>query len=350
MSNLEEFNHHLTSLTSSGGCAAKYSSTKLSTILSFLQTEDTPNVLIGFNKNDDAGVYKFSEDLALVFTVDINTPIIDNPYMFGQIAASNALSDIYAMGGIPIACLNIACFPNDLATNTIKDILQGSLNKIQESGAVLLGGHTIKDKEPKFGLSVIGTVHPNKIWANSNAKPGNVLILTKPIGNGVLFSAYKKKLVSEIDINECIRSSILLNKSAAEIASNFNLDTATDITGFGLLGHALEIAKASSVTIEIDTESVPIFSKSKAMYEQGISTSLTKSNLELTYLNSQIKKELTASQINLLNDPQTNGGLLLAISEGESEDLLNCLHKANLIKARIIGKINEYSGKYLTLN
>ena len=238
--------------------------------------------MVGFETSDDAGVYRLNDDTALVITADFITPPVDDPFLYGQIAAANSLSDVYAMGGRPITCLNLVGFPsNKLEPEVLHGIVAGALSKISEAGAVLVGGHTTEDEEPKFGLSVTGIVHPKKIWRNVGAKPGDVLILTKPIGSGVIFNANLKNWVSTDALNECIEIITTLNKAPAEVMANFEIHAATDITGFGLAGHCFEMADGSNVTLKISMDQIPVMNEALAMYEKGMSTGVNLYNRQM---------------------------------------------------------------------
>jgi selenide, water dikinase len=316
-------------------------------LLASLPANQDPNLLVGFGSNDDAGVYRITDEIAIITTADFITPPVDDPYLFGQIAAANALSDVYAMGGKPLTCLNLIGFPSKkLSPEILNGIVAGALDKIVESGAVLAGGHTTEDDEPKFGLSVVGIVHPEKIWTNNNARPGDALLLTKPIGSGVLFNANRKKLVSPEAMTECINILITLNKNASEVMKNFEIHSVTDITGFGLAGHCFEMAKASQVTFEIMVEKVPIMRKAIEMYQKGINTGMNASNLELVKKHTFIKKDLPSHQQEILVDPQTSGGLLVALPAEQSEALLKAFHQHGVTEARIIGKVTHLQDKF----
>ncbi|HBL56793.1 MAG TPA: selenide, water dikinase SelD, partial [Deltaproteobacteria bacterium] len=245
----------------------------MSKLLASLPKNIDQKVLVGFDTSDDAGVYLLSDEQALVFTADFITPPVDDPYLFGQIAAANSLSDIYAMGGKPLSCLNLVGFPSDkLGNEILEGIVTGALQKITEAGAVLLGGHTTDNDEPIFGLAVTGLVHPEKIWRNTGAKPGDQLILTKALGSGVLFNANLKNLVSEKALGDCLDSLIELNKTAAEVLAKFEIHAATDITGFGFAGHALEMLPGSELTFNFSLDEIPILSEAGEMYERGVTT------------------------------------------------------------------------------
>lgn len=310
-------------------------------MLSGLPRHHDPNLLVGFETSDDAGVYRLNEDTALIHTVDVITPPVDDPYVFGQIGAANALSDLYAMGGRPLTCLNLVGFPSRiLAFEILQGIIEGALRKITEADAVLAGGHTIDDEEPKFGLSVTGVVHPQKYWSNAGAKPGDVLILTKPVGSGVLFNANLKGWVSDAAFEECLRFVTTLNRSAAEIMGGFDIHAATDITGFGLAGHALEMAKGSGVALHIHPSAVPVMREATDMYARGMSTGIDAANRALIEGAARFDASLPASFEQIMVDPQTNGGLLASVPPAQSEWLLRALHDGGVEHARIIGDVH----------
>ncbi len=298
-----------------------------------------PNLLVGYDSSDDAGVYKISEEQALVTTADFITPPVDDPYEFGQIAAANAISDVYAMGGKPLACLNLVSFPPDkLDDEVLHQIIAGALAKITEAGAVLAGGHSVENDEPKFGLSVTGIVHPQKIWFNNKAKANETLILTKPIGTGVLLNANLKNLVSATAIKRCLDTMKMLNKSAAEAISGFEPSAVTDVTGFGLAGHGYEMAVGSNVTLEISIDKITVLDEALSMYQKGVSTGVNDQNRLLTEGHVRFDKELPNWHQEIVYDPQTSGGLLIAISDDQAEALLAALQKAGVTDSVIIGK------------
>ena len=281
--------------------------------------------------------------MALVTTADFITPPVDDPYLFGQIAAANSISDIYAMGGKPLTCLNLVGFPADkLGPEILHGIVEGALSKITESGAVLAGGHTTDDEEPKFGLSVTGIVHPQKYWRNVGAKPGDVLILTKPIGSGVIFNANLKNWVSEQALEECIQTITTLNKQAAAVMADFDIHAVTDITGFGLGGHALEMAEGSGVTLEIRTDDVPIMREALEMYQKGMRTGVNPANRALIEESTHFEKSLPAWHEEIFVDPQTSGGLLISLPASQSESLLEALRNSGVTKAQIVGNVKSF--------
>ena len=281
--------------------------------------------------------------MALVTTADFITPPVDDPYLFGQIAAANSISDIYAMGGKPLTCLNLVGFPADkLGPEILHGIVEGALSKITESGAVLAGGHTTDDEEPKFGLSVTGIVHPQKYWRNVGAKPGDVLILTKPIGSGVIFNANLKNWVSEQALEECIQTITTLSKQAAAVMADFDIHAVTDITGFGLGGHALEMAEGSGVTLEIRTDDVPIMREALEMYQKGMRTGVNPANRALIEESTHFEKSLPAWHEEIFVDPQTSGGLLMSLPASQSESLLEALRNSGVTKAQIVGNVKSF--------
>ena len=281
--------------------------------------------------------------MALVTTADFITPPVDDPYVFGQIAAANSISDIYAMGGKPVTCLNLVGFPADkLGPEILHGIVEGALSKITESGAVLAGGHTTDDEEPKFGLSVTGIVHPEKYWRNVGAEPGDVLILTKPIGSGVLFNANLKKWVSDQALEECIQTITTLNKQAAAIMADFDIHAVTDITGFGLGGHALEMAEGSNVTLEIRAGDVPIMREALEMYQKGMRTGVNAANRALIEDFVRFEKSLPAWHEEIFVDPQTSGGLLMSVPATQSESLLTALRNGGVTEAQVMGIVKSF--------
>ena len=300
------------------------------------------NLLVGFETSDDAAVYRINDELAIVTTADIITPPVDDPYVFGQIAAVNSISDIYAMGATPTTCLNLLGFPSKkLGPEILQGIVEGAISKINEAGAVLAGGHTFDDDEPKFGLSVTGMVHPQKFWRNAGAQPGDVLILTKAIGSGVIFNANLKKWVSATALEQCLQTLTTLNKTAAEIMQNYEIHAVTDVTGFGLAGHALEMAKGSGVTLEIKISEVPILNEALEMYEKGMSTGVNASNRALVEKVTRFEKTLQPWNEEIFYDPQTGGGLLASVPEAHGQALLTALHNSGVEKARMIGNVKQ---------
>jgi len=330
----------LTSLTSKGGCGCKIGPGELMGVLRALpQAEPNPNLLVGIDTSDDAGVYKLTEDLALVQTVDFFTPILDDPYSFGQVAAANALSDVYAMGGKPLTVLNIVAFPiKKLDKSILAAILSGAADKVREAGATLVGGHSIDDPEPKFGLAVTGVVHPDKVRANANAKPGDKLILTKPIGVGILTTSIKKDLLSEEEIARVTKVMSTLNKTAAEVMAEYDVHACTDITGFGLMGHTAEMAKGSGVGIRVSADQVPVLPRVRELAEAGNVPGGTKNNF--AHVADCVTFAPSIDEIGqwILCDAVTSGGLLMSAAADCADALLAALQAAG-VDARMIGEV-----------
>ncbi len=307
------------------------------------------NLLVGIETSDDAAVYRISEELAMIQTLDFFTPIVDDPYMFGQIAAANALSDVYAMGGEPKVALNIVGFPNCLSPDILGEILRGGADKVKEAGAVLIGGHSVQDDEPKYGLSVSGFVHPQKIWKNYGSKPGDVLILTKQIGSGVINTAIKGELVSESTIQEVYQVMAALNKKAKDIIEKFDVNACTDITGFGLLGHAIEMAEASQVTFEMKVQDICYFAEAIEFAQMGLIP-------EGTYRNKKHAQEKVKTNgieeyyLDLLYDPQTSGGLLISVPEAQGEEMMKAFAECEIESSvSIIGRVTELNAELVHL-
>ncbi|MEE9418903.1 MAG: selenide, water dikinase SelD [Desulfatiglandaceae bacterium] len=314
----------------------------LDKLLAGLPKTHDPNLLVGHETNDDAGIYRLNDEIALITTADFITPPVDDPYLFGQIAAANAIGDIYAMGGRPITCLNLVAFPDKkLPLEILHQIVAGALDKITEAGAVLAGGHSIEDEEPKFGLAVTGVVHPKKYWPNSGARPGDVLILTKPVGSGVIFNANLKKWVSSEALDECLTIACTLNRRAFEIMGGFDIHGATDITGFGLAGHCFEMARASNVTLEIDLDNIPIMREALEMYRKGMNTGVNQYNRKLVENNMSFEKELPARHQEIVYDPQTSGGLLVSLPESQGGTLQKALQEGGVKWASLVGKVKS---------
>lgn len=317
----------------------------LDLILKDLPKVSHPDLLVGLNTADDAGVFRISPDTALIQTVDFFTPIVDDPYAYGQIAAANSLSDVYAMGGRPITALNICGFPSDdVPPEMIAEILKGAYDKVAESGAVLVGGHSVEDVEPKFGLSVTGLVHPDQVKANSGAKVGDRLVLTKPLGTGLMSDAYQNDELTEDDLLPAIEVMSQLNKVASEQMVAFDAHGCTDITGFGLMGHGLEMAIASGVGFVIRASEVPFFEAARLVAETREGGGLRRNRAakgHLVHFVDDIEEPIRR----LMFDPQTSGGLLIALAPEAANDLIVALQKDG-IDARIIGDVvGEHVGE-----
>ena len=294
--------------------------------------------MVGIETADDAGVYQINETTALIQTLDFFTPIVDDPYMFGQIAAANSLSDVYAMGGKPLTAMNIVAFPiGCLPAEVLGDILRGGQDKVIEAGAVIVGGHSIEDSEPKYGLSVTGIVHPDKILTNAGAQPGDLLILTKAIGTGVLSTAAKANLFPE-GVAAAVDSMAALNRTAAEVALQYKVHACTDITGFGLLGHVYEMASGSGVSIKLQSASIPLLPDAAAAAAMGLVPGGAYTNREY-FKTVTIDSSVPVYIQDLCFDPQTSGGLLFSVPADRANELLQKLQQAGVKQAAIIGEV-----------
>jgi selenide,water dikinase len=337
----------LTSYSTKGGCGCKIGPGELSQVLRALPASiPNPNLLVGIDTSDDAGVYKLSDELALVQTVDFFTPIVDDPYSFGQVAAANAISDIYAMGGKPLTALNIVAFPiKTLDKAILAEILRGAGDKTREAGITLVGGHSIDDAEPKFGLAVTGLVHPDKVRTNAGALPGDKLILTKPIGVGILTTSIKKDKLSADEVRRVTEVMATLNKTAAEIMEPYDVHACTDVTGFGLMGHALEMAKGSGVGIQVNAADVPVLPRVRELAESGFVPGGTKNNF--AHVKDSIDFADTLDEIGqwILCDAVTSGGLLISVAGEQAEELLDKLKQAGVEAAIIGGATDEHPGR-----
>ena len=313
------------------------------------EQEDVPELLVGRETSDDAGVYQLTDSIALIQTIDYFTPVVDDPYMFGQIAAANALSDVYAMGGIPKTALNMVGYPvKKLGGEILAEILRGGSDKIKEAGAILVGGHSIDDQEPKYGLSVTGIVHPNKFWRNVGAKPGQVLVLTKPIGVGILTTGIKQGAVTPEQEKIVTETMAMLNKKAAEVLSGFSPSAVTDVTGFGLLGHGSEMASGSNVTLVIEYDKVPILDGALKLAQDGIVPGGSKSNHKWLEKDVEYHNIAPEEQI-ILCDSITSGGLLIAINPSDAEKYVQSM-KDEGHDSWIIGEVTDKQDKLIIVN
>lgn len=307
-----------------------------------------PNLLVGLDTSDDAGVYRLTDDLAMIQTVDYFTPIVDDPYMFGQIAAANALSDVYAMGGYPKTVLNIVGFPiSTLGPEILAEILKGASDKVDEADALIVGGHSIEDQEPKFGLAVTGLVHPDRIFKNVGAKPGDALVLTKPIGVGILTTGIKRNAVTKEQEEKVTETMAALNKVAAECLKDFHPNAVTDITGFGLLGHGCEMAKGSDVSMTIGLANVPLLEGTYEVAEQGIIPGGSKSNHK--WLINDVSYDSTLSEVEqmILCDAITSGGLLVSLPKDEANEYVALLKQNGIVDSAVIGEVTEKKEKHI---
>lgn len=313
----------------------------MSDTLTGLPKNTDPNLLVGFETADDAAVYRLTDDLAVISTVDFITPPVDDPWWFGQIAAANAISDVYSMGGRPTTALNLVMFPaKHLDLGVLRDILLGGAEKVAEAGASLVGGHTVDDDEPKYGLSVDGVVHPDRVITNAGGLPGDALVLTKPIGTGVLFNALRDGKLELADLLDTFLPTVAaLNGDAMRIALGFDLHAATDITGFGIVGHALEVALGCAASVRLDYGALPVYPGAERMYEKGVSTGSNRGNRAMSAGRLELRRGLTAHVEELLFDPQTSGGLLLTVPGVQAADLTAALRAGGVEHAAVVGEI-----------
>jgi len=336
----------LTSLSHGAGWACKIGPSDLAQVLGKLKIPKYNSVKVGFETSDDSAVVQLNNKTTLIQTVDFFTPIVDDPYQFGQIAASNSLSDIYAMGGNPLFALNIVGFPiNDLSKSILTEILQGGIDKAEEAGIPIVGGHSVDDKEPKYGMAVTGEIDKNKIWKNSGASIGDLIILTKPLGTGIIASGIKKELVSKKNIDDAVNSMSLLNKYPANILKKFQPSAVTDISGFGLLGHLKEVCENSNVTAEIKFSKLEFLNGVKSLAKSGIIPGGTKRNLEYTQDFCSFDSRLSLIDQYLLADAQTSGGLLIILNSKEANQFLESYNR----DCQLIGSIKPKSNKLINI-
>lgn len=333
----------LTDYVTSGGCACKIGPHILNRVLNAVTPVTNEHVLADMTGADDAGVYKISDQLALVQTLDFFTPLVNDPTIFGKIAAANALSDVYAMGGTPLTAMNIVGFPVSLVEQgVLTDVLNGAADIVSEAGAAIVGGHSIENKEPIFGMSITGRVNPNEIWKNRGAQVGDVLVLTKRIGTGLMNNALKADLFPT-GTTQAIASMSTLNRVAAEVAHNFTIHACTDVTGFSLIGHSVEMASASNVTIHIKAYDIPLFDDVIEAAQMGLVPAASYGNRK-AITDVQVDANLDGVWTDILFDPQTSGGLLFSVLATEGPDLVKALHDAGVECATIVGAVESFSG------
>ena len=333
----------LTDYVTSGGCACKIGPHILNRVLKAVTPVTNEHVLADMTGADDAGVYQISDTFALVQTLDFFTPMVNDPILFGKIAAANALSDVYAMGGTPLTAMNIVGFPVPLVEQgVLTDVLNGAGSIVAESGAAIVGGHSIENKEPIFGMSVTGQVNPNQIWKNKGAQVGDVLILTKRIGTGIMNNALKADLFSG-GTEQAVTSMSTLNRVAAEFAHNFTVHACTDVTGFSLMGHSVEMASASDVTIHIKAYDIPLFDDVIEAAQMGLVPAASYGNRK-AITDVHVDKTLDLVWTDILFDPQTSGGLLFSVPASEGTQLVEVLHEAGIDCAAIVGAVESFSG------
>ncbi len=335
----------LTQYSEYSGCAAKLGPCVLTESLGDLTQTSCEALLVDFRHSEDAGVYKISDDVAIVQTVDFFPPVVDDPYSFGQIAAANSLSDIYAMGGRPVTALSIVCFPlQKLDVSVLKAIAEGGMSKLREAGCALLGGHSIKDDSVKYGLAVTGLIHPSKILLNNTPKPDEHLILTKPIGNGIINTAIRQGKADDDLIEMVTRSMATLNKISAEVIADYPISACTDVTGFGLAGHAFEMIQDTGVGIVLDFNAVPLYPHTLEMAKRKLVPGGTKGNIDYRIDHVQDGADLPQWILDILFDPQTSGGLLFSVSPSVSTQIIERLSEKD-VTAAVIGHTTRNAGK-----
>jgi len=314
----------------------------LDQILKELPIPKDPKVLVGLDTSDDAGVYQLNEEVALVQTVDFFTPIVDDPFTFGQIAVANALSDVYAMGGSPLTGMNLVAFPvKILSPSILREILLGGLSKMKEAGVALVGGHSIEDPEIKYGLAVTGVVHPKKILTNAKAEIGDKLVLTKPLGTGIISTALKGEMASEEAVKKVVESMVTLNRTASEQMKKFEAHACTDITGFSFIGHALEMAIASQVGMVIQSKTIPIFPEAMDYANLGLIPGGAYSNRDFFSCRVEVHSDVPDLLVIIFYDPQTSGGLLISLPSGRAEGLVAILKEEGYLHSSIVGEVVE---------
>ncbi|MFO7619794.1 MAG: selenide, water dikinase SelD [Bacteroidales bacterium] len=341
----------LLQMVENGGCSAKISPQQLEEILKYLPLPDDPDILVNIDTHDDAGVYRVNDTLALVLTTDFFPPVCSDPYEFGQIAAANSISDVYAMGGDPVVALNIMMFPSaKLPMEAYAGILKGGYDKAAEAGVRIIGGHTIDDFPPKYGLAVVGYIHPENIITNAGVRPGDYLVLTKPVGTGIILAGQRLGIALPDDVEEAKRQMKILNRSAAEIMKKYKIRGATDITGFGLAGHAIKMASASGVSLTISMKQVPLIGNTYRLSEDGCIPGAAFRNLDYTGEKTLFASDLDYNLKMIACDAQTSGGLLMSVPEEIVSQLLGDLHASGLVDSAIIGRATEKKPKLLQLD
>ena len=334
-----------------GGCSSKISPKQLEEILKYLPLSADPNILVDIDTHDDAGVYRVNDELALVFTTDFFPPVCSDPFEFGQIAAANSISDVYAMGGDPVLALNIMMFPAaKLPMEAYADILRGGFDKASEAGVRIIGGHTIDDTPPKYGLAVVGYVNPARIITNGGARVGDNLILTKPLGTGVIMAGQRLGMTDETDVSEALRLMKLLNNTGAAVMKKYNVRGATDITGYGLGGHALKMARSSNVTLNLNMKEVPLIGSVYKLVDEGCIPGASFRNLEYAEKDIEFSHRLDYNLKMIAFDAQTSGGLFLCASPEDTDKILADLKEAGLSSAAVIGNVREPGGKLVFIS
>jgi selenide,water dikinase len=336
--------------TDHGGCSSKIPPGQLEEILKHLPVPVDPDILVNIDTHDDAGVYRLSDELALVFTTDFFPPVCSDPYEFGQIAAANSISDIYAMGGTPLLALNIMMFPaTGLPMEAYAEILKGGYDKAEEAGVRIIGGHTIDDQVPKYGLAVVGLVNPKELVTNAGAGKGDKLILTKPVGTGIIMAGHRLLMVADEELGEAKRFMKMLNKDGAAVMKRYNITGATDITGFGLAGHALKMARASGVSMKIDMRAVPLLGSTFKLVDEGCIPGTCFSNLGYAENFISFSEGMDYNLKMIAFDAQTSGGLLISVPSERAGDMISDLRSAGLSYSSIIGEVTGREEKLLNL-
>ena len=343
-----ETNVKLTKLAKCAGCGAKVGAGTLVHMLERFQPHYDERLIVGYDKSDDASVFKINDDTAIIQTTDFFPPIVDEPFLYGRIAAVNALSDVYAMGGEPKLALNIMCLSEKMEKDTVREILRGGYDAAYEAGAIITGGHTIQGAEPIYGLAVTGFVHPDKVLTNSNAKPGDALILTKPLGIGILTTSAKADMVEKEVLDRIYKQMATLNKEARDIMVQYDVHSCTDVTGFALLGHGFEMAQGSGCTIHIDVDTVPYHKEAYELASMGFIPAGAYRNREYAEAGVKICGDISRAMEDILYDPQTSGGLLFALPKEQAKECLEELKKV-IPQAAVIGYVTEKMDAYLYL-
>ncbi len=338
----------LTKLASCAGCGAKLGAGTLARMLAGFKTHEDPRLIVGYDKSDDASVYVLDENTALIQTTDFFPPIVDDPFLYGRIAAVNAMSDVYAMGGEPKLALNILCAAEGMPEEAIREILRGGYDAAYEAGAIITGGHTIRGAEPIYGLAVSGFAHPKKVLTNSGARPGDVLILTKPLGIGILTTAAKADMAEKALLDRIYAQMAALNKTARDIMVNYPVHSCTDVTGFSLLGHGYEMAQGSGCTLHIVVDSVPFHREAVEFASMGLVPAGAYRNRQYASGGVKLCRDIPLAMQDILYDPQTSGGLLLALPEGAAQACLRELQDA-LVQPAIVGYVGEKEEAFLCL-
>jgi selenide,water dikinase len=328
----------LTQQVAAAGCAAKLGPADLRQILHMLPTLEHPDLIVGTETNDDAGVFRLRDDLAIVNTVDFFTPMVDDPYVFGQVAAANALSDVYAMGGEPRTAMNIVGFPKGkMDIEVLGEVLRGGAEKAHEAGVVVIGGHSLIDPEIKYGMAVTGVIHPDRVIRNVGVRDGDALVLTKALGTGIITTAIKREAASDRSADAAIASMVTLNRAASVIMREFTVHACSDVTGFGLLGHSQEMASGSGVTLVLESNALPVLYGAVELAEHGLTKGGCRRNRDYLQDKVAVGESVGAGLVEVAFDPQTSGGLLIAVPSAEAETLVERLHAEGIEAATVVG-------------